>query len=121
MSDIPDMNFIEKVKVKKAEPSTNDFYMKSPGYMDSDRLLSRSPVFGKNHLPRFRFSQTNSPIDNEYLNQLSGSTDPLKPALHYEQVRKQGTSNGVLLNNKRRTVNFETGDYPEMFSELRKD
>lgn len=119
--DIPDMNFIEKVKVKKPEPKANEYYIKNPGYMDSDSLLNKSQTSKKNVSPKFRFAQTNSPIAFEFLNPEAGSTDPLKPAIHYEEIRKKGTSNGILLNNRRRTVNFETGQYPEMYLELRKD
>jgi hypothetical protein len=114
------MNFIQKIKAKKPEPNDNEYYMKNPGYMDSDSFFKNSKL-DKNSLPKFRFSQTNSPIDNEFLNPNAGSTDPMRPPIHIEEVRRKGTSNGVLLNNKRRTVNFETGIYPEMYLELKKD
>jgi hypothetical protein len=115
------MNFLENIKVKKSEPNQNDYYMHTAGFMDSDNFIKRGLTsFKKNDSTRYRFSQA-SPIDNEFLNSGAGSNDPLVPAKHHEEIRRKDISNGVLLNRRRRTVNFETGDYPEMFLDLKKD
>ena len=121
MADVPDMNFMEKVQVQKPEPRANEYYIKNPGFMDSDRLVSRGMFLNKKMPTKFRFSQTNNPIDNEFLNVNSGSTDPFKPAPHYEEVRKKDVSNGMILSKRRRTVNIETGEFAFMYTDLRKD
>jgi len=123
MDDIPDMNFIEKIKVNKAEKKDNSYYMENPGFMDNDVYVKGGITsIKKNNPAKLRFAQISaSPIDNEFLNQNAGSTDPAEPTPHYEQIRKTKLSNGIVLSNKRRTINTETGDFPEMFLDLRKD
>jgi hypothetical protein len=117
------MNFIEKIKVQKPEKKENSYYLENPGFMDNDAYVKGGITsLKKNNPSRFRFSQMSaSPIENEFLNPNAGGTDPAEPTPHYEQIRKSKISNGVVLSQKRRTVNVETGDFPEMFLDLRKD
>ncbi len=121
MDDMPDMSMIEKISATKPQPVDNSFYVNNPGFMDSDKLINKISLNKSKRVNNFRFAQTNSPIDNDYLNPDAGSTDPMKPGEHYETIRRRGVSNGVVLNNRRRTVNFEDGILSEMYLELRKD
>ena len=66
--------------------------------------------------------------DDEYYNPNVGvtfffiqNTDPNKPPSDSEGNRKKEISNGMLLSNKKRTINVETGKYKDIYGSLSKD
>ncbi len=64
-----------------------------------------------------RFSQQS----DEYFNPNLTNTDLSNPGKDSEMIRQEGLSNGIVLSNKKRTANFETGEFPEMYLDLKKD
>jgi hypothetical protein len=89
-----------------------------PGYLDKNIVFTGNT---KKH-PVFRFMQKSlSGQDDDYFNKETGTNDPNKPSKEIEMLRKEGLSNGVLVVDRKRICNFETGKYPEYYLDLRKD
>ncbi len=80
-----------------------------PGYIDPQANIT-SP-------PNMRFAEQ----DEDYFNPKGKSSDANIPGKEIEIIRQEGLSNGIVLVNKKRTANVETGEFTEMFSDLRKD
>jgi hypothetical protein len=96
-----------------------------PGYINPNlNIFSSTPDL-------MRFSQKTDQADDFY-NPNQKNADPSIPAKDIEILRQEGIysiylyfylglSNGIVLSNNKRTANFETGDFIEMYSDLRKD
>lgn len=88
------------------------------GYLDVNMVYS-----GKlSRHPGYRFLQKSlSRQDDDYYNKENGSSDPNIPSKEIEMLRKESLSNGVLIVDRKRTCNVETGKYPEYYLDLRRD
>jgi hypothetical protein len=80
-----------------------------PGYLD--------PYAGVNESPRFAQMSQNE----DYFNPNQANSDPSLPGKEIEIIRQEGLSNGIVLVKNRRTANFETGEFTEMFLDLNKE
>ncbi len=88
------------------------------GFLDVNMIYS-----GKlSRHPNFRFLQKSlSGQDDDFFNKENGSSDPSLPSKEVEMLRKESLSNGVLVVDRKRTCNVETGKYPEYYLDLRRD
>jgi hypothetical protein len=78
-----------------------------PGFIDPNSgVINNTP----------RFSQQN----DDYYNPNQANSDPNVPGKELEMIRLEGLSNGIVMVNNKRTANFETGEFTEMFKELSK-
>lgn len=67
-----------------------------------------------------RFSQKD--VDEDFYNLNSNNIDPKSPSQSVEMIRQQGLANGIVLTSTgKRTANFETGDFQELFVESQKE
>lgn len=87
-----------------------------PGYLDMNLVFSGN---AKKH-PVFRFKSL-SRQEDDFFNRDSHTSDPNSPLKEIEMLRKENLSNGVLIIDRKRTCNFETGKYPSYYLDLRKD
>lgn len=91
-----------------------------PGFLDQN-LIMRGDVKKNSN---FRFAQVKShkmKQDDDFYNPQVGSNDINKPVKELEIIRKEGLSNGIVTYDRKRICNFETGDFPEYYEDLRKD
>lgn len=117
-------NFIEsKTEIKKLRNQrlwsrSKPFNKVRRGYLDYNLIYS-----GKlSRHPGYRFLQKSlSGQDDDYYNKENGSSDPNVPSKEVEMLRKESLSNGVLVVDRKRTCNVETGKYPEYYLDLRRD
>lgn len=111
-------NFLESAKDAKIEKDDSDQedYSMRTGYLDVIKISHRDRASSQDDGKYARFKQ-----DEDYYNPNTGQTDRQKPMEEIEIIRKKGLSNGVIIFDRKRTVNFETGKYSHYFSELRKD
>ena len=68
-----------------------------------------------------RFAQFKNRQADDYYNPNSKSSDPNNPGKELEKIRQEGLSNGIVMSNNKRTANIETGEYPEMYTDLTKE
>ncbi len=124
IASIPETNFVE-TKSEIGRLSKRKFWSKGKmerkvrrGYLDVNVAYS-----GKlSRHPNYRFLQKSlSGQDDDYYNKENGSSDPNTPSKEIEMLRKESLSNGVLVLDKKRTCNVETGKYPEYYLDLRRD
>lgn len=87
-----------------------------PGYIDSSYMKIGTKI---NNSEDFKFKENSSPED-QFENVRYTKNDPFNPAASRELIRKNGLSNGVILNDRRRTCNFETGKYLQYYDALKR-
>ncbi len=89
-----------------------------PGYLSKSMVFSGDP---ESH-PVFRFkSMAMSKQNEDYFNLSPESSDHDKELEEIEMKRKEDLSNGVVLVNRKRILNFETGSFPGYYLNLRND
>jgi hypothetical protein len=81
------------------------------GYLDV-HVVNRRKDIDRKH----RFKQ-----DDEFFNVNEGSSDRNFPLKDLEILRKEGLSNGLIMFDRKRTANIESGKYSKYYTELRKD
>lgn len=87
---------------------------------DAPGFINPNANIGNANVPNsFRFSQKKPKDDNPSLQPWFYNTG--NPPKDSEIIRKEGLSNGVVLHKGKRTLNFETGKYPQYFMDLRVD
>jgi hypothetical protein len=111
IASFPHENTFLQKKEQELEHKYAEFAEMRPGYLDVNMVTKRSK--GRN---MHRFKQ-----DDDFYNPNIGSNDVQQPTKEMEILRKEGLSNGIVTFDNKRTVNFETGSYPEFFNALRKD
>lgn len=87
-----------------------------PGYIDSSYMKIGTKITNSED---FKFKENSSPED-QFENVRYTKNDPFNPAASRELIRKNGLSNGVILNDRRRTCNFETGKYLQYYDALKR-
>lgn len=87
-----------------------------PGYIDSSYMKIGTKIINSDD---FKFKENSSPED-QFENVRYTKNDPFNPAASRELIRKNGLSNGVILNDRRRTCNFETGKYLQYYDALKR-
>lgn len=87
-----------------------------PGYIDSSYMKIGTKITSSED---FKFKENSSPED-QFENVRYTKNDPFNPAASRELIRKNGLSNGVILNDRRRTCNFETGKYLQYYDALKR-
>ena len=114
-------NFLQKGKKKinknesiKLEEEERSLY-EGPGFINPLQMNIKKDDKAK----MFRFQSTNNanPSD-EFENLKFHISDVNVPSPGKEFIRIKGVSNGVVLKNKKRTCNFETGSYLNFFDSL---
>jgi len=122
LSSLPDLDdeslgFIQKAAEKKVTKSSSDDdnepaynRYKGSGYIDP----IHQKVNPMDHATYLRFKQfTNA--DQQFDNVHYQKSDTNNPASSRELLRQKELSNGVLLVEKKRTANFETGPFLDFY------
>jgi hypothetical protein len=65
--------------------------------------------------------KSRSTQDDDFFNKETGSSDPNQPLREIEMLRKDSLSNGVVIVDRKRILNVETGNFPAYYMDLRKD
>lgn len=108
-------NFLESAQKAKFEEDTNsDDYRMKTGYLDVIIINRGGDTQNNNKYTRFK-------QDEDYYNPDVGAKDRMNPMEEVEIIRKQRLSNGIVMFDRKRTVNVETGKYANYFQELRKN
>lgn len=118
---LDNLGFLQKgTLIKKEEEhleKENNFNEYSgPGYIDSSYMKIGTKITNSED---FKFKENSSPED-QFENVRYTKNDPFNPAASRELIRKNGLSNGVILNDRRRTCNFETGKYLQYYDALKR-
>lgn len=118
--DSENLGFLQKgTAIKKEEnhiQKDNISEYSGPGYIDSSFMKIGTKISNSED---FKFKENNSPED-QFENIRFAKNDPFNPAASRELIRKNGLSNGVILNDRRRTCNFETGKYLQYYDALKR-
>ena len=88
-----------------------------PGFINPTANLNSNLSTGPSN--SFRFSQKKPKDDQPSLQPWFYNRG--NPPRDSEIIRKSGLDNGVVLFKRKRTLNFETGKYPQYFMDLRVD
>ena len=118
---LDNLGFLQKgTSIKKEEEhiekenNLNEY--SGPGYIDSSYMKIGTKITNSED---FKFKENSSPED-QFENVRYTKNDPFNPAASRELIRKNGLSNGVILNDRRRTCNFETGKYLQYYDALKR-
>lgn len=98
---------VETKLLEVKETRVKDIY-NSPGYILPYANIDSSQAENNKYYKQMRFTAQN----DDYFNPNQKSSDPMNPGKEIEMIRQEGLSNGVVIVNKKRTANFETGEYP---------
>jgi hypothetical protein len=100
--------------------------LNQPGYIDPWMGIRKSSLKNRRGYRNQAIKRKNSmrftqKQDEDYFNPNPQNSDANIPGKELEMIRHEGLSNGVVLSKNKRTANFETGEFPDMFYDLKKD
>ena len=107
------MKKINKNSSSKIEEEEKSIY-EGPGFINPLQMNIKKDDAAK----MFRFQSTSAHPSDEFENQMFHISDINVPSPGKEFIRIKGVSNGVVLKNKKRTCNFETGSYLNFYDNL---
>ena len=118
---LDNLGFLQKGTLNKKEEehlekenNLNEY--SGPGYIDSSYMKIGTKITNSED---FKFKENSSPED-QFENVSYTTNAPSNPASSRKKKKKNGLSNGVILNDRRRTCNFETGKYLQYYDALKR-
>ena len=111
--DLP--GFLQKGSKSKPQPVEEYNRYDGLGFINPDKLI----VDNKNKYSSLMRFKGDSP-ESMFNNIRASNPNPNAPAESVEQIRKQGLSNGIVLTDKKRSCNFETAKYAQIYLSLEK-